>query len=494
MTPVNCDNMNPLIEKIKEVEKPALKLEPGTEQRDAYRREVTRYSKDFLHRLNSDNAYNGNNDKTIINSLEVSETGKPLPQLLEIFEKAVEKPGINAASQGHLGYIPGGGLYPAALADYLAAVTNKYAGIYFGSPGAVLIENKMLDWLKEIMQFPKEATGHLSSGGSIATLTAITAARDAHAVTGAAAEKAVIYSSTQAHHCLHKAIRIAGLSPAIHREIPIDSQHKLPPDMLEVQIKKDKENGLQPFLVVSSAGTTDTGAVDDLDAISNIAQTYGLHHHVDAAYGGFFILVDSLKNQFKGIEKADSITIDPHKGMFLPYGIGAVLIKDTLSTMKSHHYKANYMRDAYSDDVDLSPADLSPELTKHFRGLRMWLPLHLFGVQAFRSALEEKNLLALYFEEEMRNNGFETGGKPELSVVIFRYKGDLNEQQAETFNNELVRRIHLDGRVFLSTTTINRQTWLRCAILSFRTHLSTIRQTVDIIKKLKKEIKAQNLE
>ncbi|TVQ46287.1 MAG: aminotransferase class V-fold PLP-dependent enzyme [Saprospirales bacterium] len=473
--------MNHLKNKIKQLEKTALKLEPGQEARQAYNEEVLNYGEDFLRRLGTDLSYDDADNSLILEDIKIGDKGKPLAELIDIFTKAVEKPGINTASEGHLGYIPGGGLYPSALADYLAALTNKYAGIYFGSPGAARMEKVMVDWLKEILGFPEEASGNLSSGGSIATLTAVAAARDAHEIHGAAVEKAVIYSTTQTHHCLHKAIRIAGLGTAIHREIPTDQHHKMPLQLLEEKIHQDRSNGLHPFLIVSSAGTTDTGVVDPLDGIAELAQKYHLWHHVDAAYGGFFILVDSLKPIFKGIEKADSITIDPHKGLFLPYGTGAVLIRDIRPVLKSHYYLANYMRDAYSGEEVLSPADLSPELTKHFRGLRMWLPLHLFGLNPFRAALEEKHLLAVYFEEKIKEMGFETGGKPELSVVTYRYKQGLSEEEANRFNQQLIKAIHQDGRIFLSSTTIGGRTWLRCAVLSFRSHLSTIDKTLEMI-------------
>lgn len=473
--------MNHLKTKIKQLKKTALQLEPGKEQRQAYNQKVLDYGADFLSRMDTDLSYDNKDNSGLLEKLSITEEGKDLPELLGIFSKAVEKPGIHTAGGGHLGYIPGGGLYPSALADYLAALTNKYAGIYFGGPGAARMEKIMIDWLKEIMGFPEEATGNLSSGGSIATLTAIAAARDAHQIHGAAVEKAVIYSTTQAHHCLHKAIRIAGLGTAIHREIPTDGEHKMPVDILAEKIKEDRAKGLNPFLVVSSAGTTDTGVVDPLNAIADIAEKYHLWHHVDAAYGGFFILVESLKSLFEGIERADSITIDPHKGLFLPYGTGAVLIRDIHPVLKSHYYLANYMRDAYSAEDILSPADLSPELTKHFRGLRMWLPLHLFGLKPFRAALEEKHLLAVYFEEKIREMGFETGGKPELSVVTYRYKKGMTEEEADRFNQELIKAIHRDGRIFLSSTTINGRTWLRCAVLSFRTHLLTIDKALEMI-------------
>ena len=182
-----------------------------------------------------------------------------------------------------------------------------------------------------------------------------------------------------------------------------------------------------------------------LDDIAEIALANDMWFHVDAAYGGFFLLVDELKDKFKGIEKADSVAIDPHKGLFLSYGLGAVLIKDLQAQYDSHYYQANYMQDAAKMTEEYSPADLSPELTKHFRGLRMWLSLELLGLQPFRAGLSEKHILAHYFYHKIQELGFEVGPEPELSVVIYRYipkSGDVN-----AFNDNLVKAVREDGRV-----------------------------------------------
>lgn len=248
-------------------------------------------------------------------------------------------------------------------------------------------------------------------------------------------------------------------------------------------VEADQRAGLIPFMIIASAGTTDTGSVDPLDMIADICEQYNIWFHIDGAYGGFFNLIDRCKPLFKGIERSDSLAIDPHKGLFLPYGIGTILFKDVQSVMKSHHYRANYMKDAFDIDTDeYNPCDLSPELTKHFRGPRMWLPLHLHGLAPFKAALEEKLLLAQYFYKQIKSLGFETGPEPALSITIFRYipeRGDANE-----FNNKLVEAIHKDGRVFFSSTTIKDNVWIRCAILGFRTHLHTVDRGLNMLKEI----------
>lgn len=292
-------------------------------------------------------------------------------------------------------------------------------------------------------------------------------------------KRAVIYVSSQAHHCLLKAIRISGLSECIIRIIPLDENYRIKPDALENAIVEDMEQYLVPFLVIASAGTTDVGAIDPLEAIGKIAKKYNLWYHIDAAYGGFFLLTEHGKELFNGIEMSDSVVMDPHKGLFVPYGLGMVLVKNKEALMTSQYYRANYMQDTIGADEELSPADLSPELTKHFRGLRMWLPLKLLGLKPFRACLEEKIMLTRYFYSEVKKLGFETGPYPDLSVMTYRYipkKGDAN-----AFNKKLIDEIVADGRVFISSTTLEGRFMLRLAVLSFRTHLSTINILLDLL-------------
>jgi glutamate/tyrosine decarboxylase-like PLP-dependent enzyme len=290
----------------------------------------------------------------------------------------------------------------------------------------------------------------------------------------------VIYLSEQAHHSTDKAIRIAGPGECIVRHLPLDDKNRIIPAALVDQILLDREAGLDPFLVVASAGTTDVGAIDPLAQIGEIANANDLWYHIDAAYGGFFVLTDEGREKLAGMETSDSLVIDPHKGLFLPYGLGVVLVKDAAALHNAHRYTANYMQDAADAVDEPSPADLSPELTKHFRGLRLWLPLKLLGVAPFRACLEEKLLLARYFYTEVQKLGFESKIEPELSVVTYRWlprMGNANE-----FNKRLLAAVVADGRVFISSTMLNGEYTLRFACLAFRTHLSTTDMLLHVLK------------
>ncbi len=468
--------------RIKKLEKQARKLEPTAKKRKDLWRQAQSYGETFLTHLPEKQAYVESKQMGRgVYDLPFGNQPKNIDQVLEVLESEVDTPGLNPASGKHAGYIPGGGLYPSAIADYLAAVTNRYTGVFFSSPGAVRIENMCIRWMCDLIGYPKKASGNLTSGGSIANLIALVVARDHTGIKAADFDRIVIYTTRQVHHCVIKAVKFAGLQEATVRTIEMDNQFRMKSDLLEKQIISDKEEQLLPLTIFASAGTTDLGAVDPLDKIGQIARRHKLWFHVDAAYGGFFLLTDHGKKIMKGIEKSDSVTIDPHKGLFLPYGSGALLVKDGQQLYDSQHMTANYLQDTLKATEEASPADLSPELSKHFRGLRMWLPLQLFGIQPFRAALDEKLLLTRYFYDKIRAiDGMEVGPEPELSVAAFRYIPDSGDPDA--FNKKLVDEIHKDGRVFLSSTHIEDKTYLRIAVLNFRTHLEEVDLILSILR------------
>jgi glutamate/tyrosine decarboxylase-like PLP-dependent enzyme len=470
--------------RLRELERASRPLEPGSTRRRELREAATASAERFLRRIGSskafeDVAYPG------LGLLDnpISEHGIPLPDAIELFEREVVRPGGNPASAGYLAYIPGGGLYHSAIGDFLAAVSDKYAGVFFAGPGAVRLENQLLRWTADLVGYPAGAAGNIASGGSIANLAAVVTARDAHGLRAADYAHAVVYLTGQAHHSLPKALRIAGLAEAQVRHVPVDERYRMRAAALADAIGADRAAGLRPWLVLAAAGSTDTGAVDPLDEIADTAAREGCWLHVDAAYGGFFLLTEHGRAMMRGIERADSVVLDPHKGLFLPYGAGMVLVRDGSLLAASHSYTGSYMQDVLRETGDVSPADLSPELSKHFRGPRLWLPLVLLGVAPFRAALEEKLLLARYFHREIATLGFEVGPSPDLSVVIYRW-APPGVPLAETnrMNQAVVEGVRRDGRVFLSSTMLDGRFTLRLAVLAFRSHLRIIDMTLRILQ------------
>lgn len=471
--------MSELEAEIARLEASARVLDPDSVERRRHERLVLDYANGFLQKLPDMPAFRSRFSGGLLDATPVREEPYPLQQLLATLAQDVDTPGINPASGGMLGYIPGGGQYYSALGDYLADVFNRYAGIYYASPGAVRLEKSLIRWMTELVGYPASAAGDLTSGGSIANLMAVVAARQAAGLTGAELRSSPVYFSGQVHHCVDKAIRIAGLGECPRRQIPMDERFRMDARALAAAIEADRRAGLNPWLVVASAGTTDTGAIDPLDEIAAVAAREKLWYHVDAAYGGFFLLCDRAKEALRGMERSDSIVMDPHKGLFLPYGTGAVLVREGESLVAAHYQDASYMQDARAGAHELSPADLSPELSRPFRGLRLWLPLMLCGLSAYRAALDEKLLLARYFHGKLAGRpGWELGPPPDLSIVIYRYRPERGDPDA--FNRALLQAIHDDGRVYVSSTRVNGNFVLRLAVLHFRTH----RENIDLLLEL----------
>jgi aromatic-L-amino-acid decarboxylase len=476
-----------MLKKLKRLELASAGLEPSASQRGEMTALTVDYAESFLEGLSKMNAYEPDEGRNELLEQPFAEEAGYFPALLDTLDTAVMIEGINPASGGHLGYIPGGGVYPSALGDFLADVSNRYSGVSFASPGAAKIEQQLVKWMTQLVGYPETAGGDLTSGGSIANLTAIVAARETMAIRARDIENSCVYITEDAHHCVDKSLRTAGLAECKKRLVPMDSEFRMDVSALEDLIEKDKSRSLRPWLIIASAGTTDTGAVDPVHAIAELAEQNDIWLHVDAAYGGFFLLCEEGRQVLRGLHKAHSIVLDPHKGLFLPYGSGAVLVRDVNWLAQSQAYQADYMQDARMTRADYSPADLSLELSRPFRGLRFWLPLKLFGLAPFRAALAEKIWLARYFHEELEKApGWEMGPYPELSVVTFRFVPEQGD--ANLFNERLVKAVRADGKVFISSTQISGKFVLRLAVLHFRTHLDKVEYVLALLKTLAKEI------
>jgi len=464
-----------------DLEKKSRSLEPTQQELEELFRKTEMYVKQHLAALRDTPAYVKSEDRSLgLLSSPITETGISLDEALQQLYDYVDHEGLNSGSPRYLGYIPSGGLVHSAFGDFLAAIGGRYAGIFHSSPGAVRMENMLIRWMASVVGYPSSAGGYLSSGGSIANLSAIITAREAHGLRGADYDRAVIYMTEHTHHCVDKALRIAGMGSSIRRRVTEDGRCRMSAEALEKTIVADKASGLDPWLIVGSAGTTNTGTVDPLLDIASIARSHNLWFHVDGAYGAFFALCIEGQTILSGMNQSDSLVLDPHKTLFLPFGTGALLLRDQELLGPAHGGRGSYMIDMDSDAHELSPAYVSPELTKHFRGLRMWLPLKLLGVAPFRAALSEKIYLARYAYERLNMmDGIQVGPYPDLSIVTYRYvpkKGDANE-----FNRSLVKNLHQDGRVFMTSTQIGSTVVMRMAVGSFRTHLQDIEESLDVL-------------
>ena len=486
------DARNPMKRELQELARLSERLETASGVRQSELARVARYTESYLEAYETRQAYRpGPEPVDSEQALAFTESPGRLDDLLETLDRNVISSGTNTSSGEFYAFIPSGSLYESALADFIAAVTNRYAGVGFSAPGASRLERSVIRWLAGLMGYPENAEGDLTSGGSIAALSAMLTARESCGISSENVADSVIYITSHTHHCILKALGIVGLGECVIREVTCDDEFRMEPDALSGLIRQDQDSGLNPWLVIATAGTTDTGAVDPLDAIADIAAQYGLWFHVDAAYGGAFMLCEEGRQRLRGIERSDSLMFDPHKGFFLPFGTGAVLIRDGANLFDAFHYRGTYMRDVdQSAGPDMrSACDYSPELTRPFRGLRFWLPMKIHGIAPFRAALREKLLLARYFHDQISKlEGFVVGPQPHLSIVTFRYVPESGD--ADAFNQAFFEQLRDDGDIFLTTTVVNGHLTLRMAILAIGTHIDSVDFAVDVLRKKARQLKA----
>lgn len=414
--------------------------------------------------------------------------GRPYEELLELLFARVIPKSFNTAGPGYLAYIPGGGLPHAAVASLIAESTNRYVGVFAAAPGLAQIEANVVRWFCEIVGYPAAAGGILTTGGSLSNFSALVTARRAKLPEDFL--KGTLYVSDQTHHSIQKAAMLAGFPPGNVREIPSDEQFRIRVDALAERVARDRTAGFTPFFVVGNAGTTNTGAVDDLEAVAAFAAREGLWLHADAAYGGFFVLTERGRRLLTGLERADSIALDPHKSLFLPYGTGSLLVRDPDALKRAHALSADYMP-SMQEDPDLVDFNLiSPELSRDWRGLRVWLPIKMHGIEPFRRNLDEKLDLALRATEQLRAiPGIEIVAKPQLSIVAFRWKREGLEGEAlNRINRDLMARINASRRIYLTGTVLSGRFALRICVLSFRTHAERIREGLDDIRAAVREM------
>ena len=398
------------------------------------------------------------------------ESGTDLEPLLDqLFNDLIPR-SFTTPGPGYLAYIPGGGVYPAALADFIADTTNRYTGVWLAAPALVQLEANVLEWLRDWMGFPPGTAGLLTTGGSGATFNAIVCARER--LLGADIRSGTLYTSTQGHHSISKAAKLAGIAADRVRLIPVDDDYRMNVAALALAVAHDRAHGLRPFLVASAAGTTNTGAVDPLDDIADLCAQEQMWHHVDGAYGAFFHMCPELRGLLRGLSRADSLTLDPHKGMFLPYGTGALLVRDGNALRSVHSATAGYLPENQDEFYD--PAQYGPELSRGFPGLRVWLSVKLYGAARYRAAIAEKRALTLWAVQRVAQiPGVVIDAAPQLSLFAFHLEGPLLTTQAaqNSATEQLVHRVTARGKVMITGCTVDGRYLARVCVLSFRTRL-----------------------
>ena len=382
---------------------------------------------------------------------------------------------------GYLAYIPGEGTWPGALGDLIASALNVDTCWWLGASGPSALELVVLDWLREWVGYPDGAGGVLVSGGSAANLTALACAREVRV--GAMDGGAVLYMSDQTHNSLARAARALGFAPEAVRIIPADIGGRIRTDALVAAISADRAAGRTPLALCANAGTTGTGAVDPLAELAAICAEHGVWLHVDGAYGASACLVERGRAALAGLELADSVTLDPHKWLYQPIEVGALLVRDGALLQRGFQVGAEYLYGIKAADREVNFSDLGLQLTRSSRAIKLWISLKYFGVDAFREAIDRCFDLALHAQALI-------GASPELEllteaslgIVTFRRRPRSVDDEAvlERINAEVVRAIEADGEVFLSTTRVRGRYALRLCILNFSTTAAHIERAIEL--------------
>jgi aromatic-L-amino-acid decarboxylase len=414
------------------------------------------------------------------------------PEIPSSFEDALDSVFRNLVPEsqlpghpGYMAYVAGSGNHLSSLAQMIAMDLNPFSGHQMMAPGLVALELEALNWMKSIVGFSLDSAGFFTTGSSLATLSAIHTAREAKQPRDW--QRGTIYVSDQSHHANVKAARIAGFGPENIRVIKSEpGSYRMDLRSLKEQIVTDRAAGDKPFLVIGNAGTTNTGAVDDLTSLAQIACDEGLWFHCDGAYGALFRVTTRGQARLQGLERADSLCFDLHKSFALPYGTGALLVREGAHLKTAHSaVSGSYMPPkpgAGSALVDF--ADLSPELSRDWRGLRVWLPIKVLGLKPFRDNLDEKlDLIRMVADAIKETPGLELLCEPDLTILAFAVK-----PSADVATDALLTRINSRGRIFLSGCDLHGRRAIRVCLLSFRAHEREARLAVEEIRDSLREL------
>jgi glutamate/tyrosine decarboxylase-like PLP-dependent enzyme len=419
--------------------------------------------------------------------------GQDFRQLLELISQVVFPASRHNGHPRFFGYVASPGSAATALADLLASTLNPTVNAWRSAPGPTEIERLTIRWIKEAIGYSAEADGLFVSGGSMANFSALAAARAAKAPVAVtslgcqALDRPMrIYMSEEAHYSNSKAAGLLGIGHDNVRAVGVNDRFKLDPQALKRQIREDIDRGYLPFCVVASAGTTNTGACDRIDELADVAREYGLWLHVDGCYGGFATLAPSRRALFRGLDRADSVALDPHKWLYVPVDCGCVLYRDPAEARRAFGHEAEYIR-VFGHQADEAYVfwDYGPELTRRFRALKVWMMLSHVGIRALGEAIEANCRCAEYLAELVSQSAdMEMLAPVELSIFCFRYmpeaskaayaKADGHQQQVmdkelNAHNERILTEVQRGGSSYLSNANIAGRFALRGCVLNYRT-------------------------
>jgi aromatic-L-amino-acid decarboxylase len=388
---------------------------------------------------------------------------------------------------GFLAYIPSCPTFPAVLGDWIASGYNFFAGVWPVAAGPNEIEIVVLEWIREWMGLATGATGLLTTGGSAANLTAVAAARHRAVEAGCDINRLAVYTSQQAHSSVTRAAWIAGIKRENVRVVGMDNDFAILPSDLVAHVTADRDAGRTPFLVVASAGTTNTGTVDPLDAIADYCELENLWLHVDAAYAGFAALTDEGRRMLRGIERAHSLTLDPHKWLFVPFECGCLMVREASLLTDAFRILPEYLRDVEPAEEEVNFADRGEQLTRYSRALKIWISVNYFGTDAITEAIQGGMDRARLVESLVRESDLLEVLSPAcFGIVCFRVHptGMADGAVLDDLNERINSSVVAEGKYLISSTRLRGNFSLRICNLGFRTTEDDIRDLMETIERI----------
>ncbi len=421
----------------------------------------------------------------------IPEIGTPVMEVLDHVERNIFENSAHLDHPRFYSFVPSPNNIVSTFADALATGFNLFSGAWVSSPGAAELEMLTTNWLLQLFGLPVvEGGGLFVSGGSMANLTAMVAARQN--ILGEDFSNGVAYWSDQTHSSVERAARVIGLRKDQIRIIATDSDFRLQFDVLKAAVEQDVADGKRPFLIVANGGTTNTGAVDPLYPLSTLCRHHNIWMHIDAAYGGAAILCSAGKAALSGIELADSITIDPHKWFHQPYEIGCLLVRDHKRLSGTFRTQPVYLRDLVGAAEEVNFYDQGIQLTRQFRAFKFYMSMKTYGIGTFRDSVEGAIELAEQFDSYLQEKpDWEVITGANLAVITFRFNpadNQVSDEDVDQINQYLSDQIIADGKAMLATTIVNERTVLRMCLINPRTTMDDLMATIESLESYAKRL------
>ena len=409
------------------------------------------------------------------------EEGSDPEDVLEEVQRSVLSRMMHVDHPRFFAFIPSPSNFVSVMADTLAAGFNVFSGSWLEGSGPTEIELVTVDWLRQICGLPDTTRGLFVSGGSMANLTALAIARETKLKNRI--PDAVVYCSDQTHSSIDRGLRVLGFKPAQIRRIPTDKDFRLVMSRLRKAVIADRATGRNPFCVVANVGTTNSGAVDPLPALADFCSEEGLWLHADGAYGASAVLCEENQSLLEGLERVDSLILDPHKWLFQPHEMGCVLVRDGQRLKQTFRMVREYTRDVERSEEEVNLQDCGIQMTRSFRALKLWMSLKVFGLDAFREGIARGIALAELAEAALRElPHWEIVTPAQLGILTFRYVvPGLSVAEIDALNVRLVEEMIDDGFAMVSSTVLRDHTVLRMCVNNPRTTEADIRETVKLL-------------